>query len=194
MERAKISFWLILIGILGLIVHMNGCATGGQTGALAGGGMGALVGQAIGHDTEATLIGAAVGTGVGYIIGNERDKKKAREMSQASRASEYAHEQVGPFGGTRWKVVDISPPGGPIPPFTSKIIEFGQNGQVQSITTYSDGTVDVQKERYRVVDNVLIINKPGYLINATYRINGTHGNRTLDLYTNDFHAALIQIP
>ena len=68
--------------------------------------------------------------------------------------------------------IDIAPADSPIPPFTSKIIEFGPKGQVKSTTTYSDGTVDVQQERYRVVGNTLIINKPGYIINATYRIQG----------------------
>ena len=38
-------------------------------------GIGALAGQAIGGDTEATLIGAGVGALAGYAIGNEQDKK-----------------------------------------------------------------------------------------------------------------------
>jgi len=39
-----------------------------------GRGGGALVGQAIGRDTEGTLIGTAVGGMLGYIAGNEMDK------------------------------------------------------------------------------------------------------------------------
>ena len=34
------------------------------------------IGQAVGGDTEATLIGAGIGAAGGYIIGNEQDKKK----------------------------------------------------------------------------------------------------------------------
>ncbi|MCK5516088.1 MAG: glycine zipper family protein, partial [Desulfobulbaceae bacterium] len=40
-------------------------------GLIIGGGSGALVGQAIGRNTESTVIGATVGGILGYIIGNE---------------------------------------------------------------------------------------------------------------------------
>lgn len=46
----------------------------GMNGLLLGAGSGALIGQAIGRNTEATLIGTAVGTMLGYIAGNEMDK------------------------------------------------------------------------------------------------------------------------
>ena len=39
---------------------------------------GAGIGQLAGGDTEATLIGAAVGGATGYMLGNEGDKKKAQ--------------------------------------------------------------------------------------------------------------------
>ena len=55
---------------------LTGC-NDAQSGALLGAGVGALAGQAIGGDTEATVIGTAVGAGAGYIIGNESDKSKA---------------------------------------------------------------------------------------------------------------------
>jgi hypothetical protein len=38
--------------------------------------------QAIGHYTEATVIGTAVGAGAGYVIGNESDKAKQRHYSR----------------------------------------------------------------------------------------------------------------
>jgi len=40
-------------------------------GLILGGGSGALVGQAIGHNTESTIIGATVRGIVGYLIGNQ---------------------------------------------------------------------------------------------------------------------------
>ena len=46
----------------------------GADGFFWGAGSGALIGQAIGRNTEATLIGTAVGGMLGYIVGNERDK------------------------------------------------------------------------------------------------------------------------
>ena len=54
-----------------------GCESDAQTGAGLGALAGAGVGALAGGDTESTLIGAAVGGGAGYMIGNEGDKKKA---------------------------------------------------------------------------------------------------------------------
>ena len=162
-----------------------GCETGGQTGALAGGGIGALAGQAIGGNTESTLIGAAVGTGIGYMIGNEKDKEKAKEMNQKTKSHNYTHTEVGPLGGTRWLVADISPKSR-VTPYISKIIEFRPYGRVITTTTNPDGTVDVTDERYRVVGDTLVVNKPGLLINAQYGISGDQ----MIVSAEDFRAVL----
>ena len=171
--------------LLAAVLGVTGCQTGGQTGALAGAGIGALAGQAIGGDTGGTLIGAAVGTGIGYIIGNEADKKHAREMSQAQKGPAPTHSEVGPLGGTRWSVVSLSPRD-VAPAFTSKIVEFKSNGRVITTTTKPDGTVEVFDETYRVVGDTLIINKPGYLVNARF---GMSGNQ-LTVSAEDFSAVL----
>jgi surface antigen len=55
----------------------------GQQGVGIGAAGGALIGQAIGRNTEATLIGAAVGTLLGYIVGNEMDKFDRQQLNQA---------------------------------------------------------------------------------------------------------------
>ena len=162
----------IVTAMLSLIITSVGCETGGQTGALAGAGIGALAGQAIGGSTTGTLIGAAVGTGIGYMIGNEKDKKHAREMSQSQPRSAPTNSEVGTLGGTRWKLVSLVPQSA-ARPYTSKIIEFRPNGRVVTTTTRQDGSVDVYDESYRVVGDTLIVNKPGYLINA--RINQSAG-------------------
>ncbi len=39
-------------------------------------------------------------------------------------------------------------------------------------TTNPDGSVDIFDERYRVVGSALIVNKPGYMINAQFGISG----------------------
>ena len=79
------KFLTILIAVvvsLGLTFFV-GCESDAQTGALVGTAVGAGVGQAIGRDTESTLIGAGVGAAGGYMIGNERDKKKTKaEMDE----------------------------------------------------------------------------------------------------------------
>ena len=64
------------------LLFAAGCQNDAQTGAGVGVLGGALAGQLIGGDTKSTLIGAGVGAGAGYIIGNERDKKKAQAKTQ----------------------------------------------------------------------------------------------------------------
>lgn len=59
-----------------------GCQSDAQFGSAVGALTGASIGQLAGGDSEATLIGAAVGGAAGYMFGNESDK--ARE--QAERA------------------------------------------------------------------------------------------------------------
>lgn len=70
-----------------LLLTLSSCGnqqyTKGQQGAGIGAAGGALLGQALGRNTEATLIGAAVGTMLGYIVGNEMDKFDRRELNQA---------------------------------------------------------------------------------------------------------------
>ncbi len=73
---------LVLLPIL--VISLSSCAdTKGTRGAGIGGAGGALLGQAIGRNTEATLLGAAIGTVLGYIVGNEMDKYDRRELNQA---------------------------------------------------------------------------------------------------------------
>jgi hypothetical protein len=154
-----------LVPIL-LACVVAGCQTSGQTGALAGSGVGALIGQAVGGSTEATLIGAAVGSGVGYVIGNKKDKEKAQRQSTGSG---YASEES-PLADTSWQVVSVVPE--PDPPFKSLTVHFGRDGYVQTTKILADGQLVKASEHYRVVGKTLIVNKPGYLINATYAIDG----------------------
>jgi len=148
---------------IGLVAF--GCQSGGQTGALTGGGIGALAGQAVGGNTESTLIGAAIGAGVGYIIGNEADKAHAQEMTAASPGPAPKHNEVGNLGGTRWQLISLNPSDA-VAPYERKIVEFRPDGRVLTSTTEADGSVITMNESYRVVGDTLIINKPGYLINA----------------------------
>jgi len=142
-----------------------GCATKGRTGALAGSGVGALIGQAVGRDTEATLIGAAVGTGVGYIIGNEMDKKDAKALEAQSAVPNNA-----PLAGTSWRVTSLVRDE-PLP-HRSIVLEFRNDGRVVTMRTLPNDDVIRSEEAYRVVGSTLIVNKPGYIVNARYRIDG----------------------
>ena len=76
----KTIFPVLLI----LFLLATSCQTTGKkakAGAGIGAASGALLGQAIGHNTESTLIGAAVGGLVGYIIGNEMDKNDRQQLN-----------------------------------------------------------------------------------------------------------------
>jgi hypothetical protein len=68
----------VLIIVIVSLVFVTGCQNEAQTGAAMGTVAGAGVGQMAGGDTESTLIGAAVGGGIGYIMGNESDKQNAQ--------------------------------------------------------------------------------------------------------------------
>jgi hypothetical protein len=77
---------LAIAGLLSMGA-IGGCSSDAKTGALVGTGFGAMMGQAIGGNTAGTLIGAGVGAGAGYMIGNEGDRRAARE-EQARRDAE----------------------------------------------------------------------------------------------------------
>ncbi len=68
-------------------LFIAGCGSGGSTGAGIGALAGAGIGQLAGGSTEATLIGAAIGGGTGYIVGNEADKKAANKKNTVQMAS-----------------------------------------------------------------------------------------------------------
>lgn len=53
----------------------------GIQGLLLGAGGGALAGQAIGRNTESTLIGTTLGTLIGYMVGNEMDKNSVQNLN-----------------------------------------------------------------------------------------------------------------
>ncbi|UCF44172.1 MAG: hypothetical protein JSV99_04445 [Planctomycetota bacterium] len=67
----------IVVAVSLNLAIVAGCESDAQTGAAIGALAGAGIGQLAGRSTEATLIGAAVGGGAGYMLGNEQDKQKA---------------------------------------------------------------------------------------------------------------------
>jgi len=111
------------------------------------------------------------GGGIGYVLGNEQDKQKASSMSRQSEARGYTHSETGTLAGTRWNLVDLNP-SDIVPPYVSKVIEFRPDGRVVTTTTNPNGSIDTSNETYRVVGDTLIVNKPGYLINARYGVTG----------------------
>ena len=77
------------------------CTNKAQTGAGTGAAVGAIAGQAIGKDTESTLIGAAIGVLLGYAVGNELDKADQAKIHTAyetvpdGRTSQWVNPNTG---------------------------------------------------------------------------------------------------
>ena len=89
----RVAASLVLIAVV--TGTQVGCETKAQTGALIGGAGGAGIGAAIGSGSanagKGALIGGAVGTVGGYIVGNEMDKKDAREREASYRSPNYGY-------------------------------------------------------------------------------------------------------
>lgn len=102
----KSALFLLPILILSLSSCANNQLSKGSKGAGIGGAGGAVLGQAIGRNTEATLIGAAVGSLLGYIVGNEMDKFDKQELNQAYEfgPSGQSTNWVNPDSGNRYQV------------------------------------------------------------------------------------------
>jgi hypothetical protein len=170
------------------VLALAGCATESTTKGVAwGAGLGAVAGGIYGGHGSDALIGAAIGAGVGYLIGNEQDKKKAQQMSETSRSTNYSHNETGPFANTSWRLQDWSPKGGE--DFRSKTFDFGRDGWVKTTTTHRDGRVTTETENYRVVGNTLIVNRGDYLVNYRFSLQGN----TLTVDTAKVRAVLVRI-
>lgn len=157
---------------------VSGCNSSAKTDALIGTGVGALIGQAIGGDTGATLVGAGVGAGVGYLIGNNQDKKAAEK---------YDYNSPTPLSGTQWTVSDLTMKNKP--QYQSITVEFKPNGILVTTRVNPDGTKLIQEEKYRIVDQTLIIHKTDYIVNAKYAL---YGNQ-LVVTAEEFKAVLTKI-
>jgi hypothetical protein len=169
-------FWYLCLITLPLtLIFGSGCETNRQTGALGGAGVGALIGQIAGGSTQATLIGAAVGTGVGYVIGNEVDKKEAKQRDVVKV------EETVPLANTTWQVTSVTPK--PDKPVKTLVAHFKPDGTVVSTRTFEDGHVETAVERYRIVGDTLIINQTDYIVNVRFKINGNQMIANTDKYS-----------
>ncbi len=95
-----------------------------QTGAVGGAGAGAL----IGHNTEATLIGMAVGTMLGYIVGNEMDKYDREELNHVYErgVSGQTASWINPDKGNQYQVT-------PQPAYTGADKQWCRKAEVAAI-------------------------------------------------------------
>ena len=93
--------YILFFLILSVMFLSVSCATvpqdryNTQKGAAIGAGLGALLGQAIGRDTEGTLLGAGIGTVFGAIAGNavDQDYQAARDAAMLNKRVVYVDNQ-----------------------------------------------------------------------------------------------------
>ena len=178
--KTKTKLYINLIGCVcfNLSLVVSGCDSSAKTDALIGTGVGALVGQAVGGDTSSTLVGAGVGAGVGYLIGNHQDKKAAEK---------HDYNSATPLTGTKWTVTDLTMKDKP--QYQSMTVEFTKDGKLVTTQINPDGTKKIEEERYRIVDQALVIHKTDYIVNATYALYGNE----LVITADDFKAVLKRI-
>lgn len=92
---------MLILSLLIIMLLSVSCATipedryNTQKGAAIGAGIGALLGQAIGRDTEGTLLGAGIGTVIGAIAGNavDQDYQAARDAAMLNKRVVYVDNQ-----------------------------------------------------------------------------------------------------
>ncbi len=163
----KLVSIICIVAIISSLLLGAGCATQGQTGALAGAGAGALIGGLAnmhGSWGATALIGAGVGAGVGYLIGNEKDKKEAAQRQAVSE------EELRPLAGTKWEVIEITPKQEET--YKSIVAHFRTDGIVVTTKTNMKGSAKSAHEKYRISGSTLIIYKPDYVENAQFSIEG----------------------
>lgn len=89
----------VLILIVTTLLTLSACTSMNRrqqtagSGAIVGAGLGAVLGQAIGRNTEGTLLGAGAGAALGGIVGNEIGKymdSQEQALRSAVAASESA--------------------------------------------------------------------------------------------------------
>ncbi len=93
---------IILVGTISGYI-----ATKAGKGGLGGAAAEAAAGQAIGHNTEATLLGATIGEGMlGYTVGNEMDKADRQKVAKTYETvpNKQSREWVNPNTKARYKV------------------------------------------------------------------------------------------
>ena len=92
---------ILITLLLSLMFLSVSCATtqqdryNTQRGAAIGAGIGALMGQAIGRDTEATLLGAGIGTLFGAIAGNavDQEHQAAKDAARLNKRVVYVDKR-----------------------------------------------------------------------------------------------------
>ena len=187
--RIKTNYFIHVMLVIGLCLVLAGCGTTqAQKSGSGGAALGALAGGIIGGSWADAAVGAAVGGGLGYIAGNEKDKKIAQQETEAVRtaqaqaqvtsdpATAYKPPKQNKFAGSTWRVLSLVADD-PYPEYSSMVVTFTTNTKLTTLTVLKNGETHTSVESYRVVDDVMIISGKDekgkdYVINAKYSVEG----------------------
>lgn len=88
--NGKLSIIWVLAAFASVFV-VSGCQEEGHGGALIGGLAGAGIGALAGGDTESTLIGAGVGAGAGYVVGEQQKTNRKVDEVRVEANTNYVN-------------------------------------------------------------------------------------------------------
>ena len=155
--------------------------------AITGAAIGALTGGLVTGKFGGAAVGAVAGGGLGYVVGNEKDKKRAQEQAareQAARdkasvssdpSTAYEAPEENRFVGSTWQVVSVETEE-PSPDYASIVVTFPTNSKVSTMAVHKDGEAETWVESYRIVDDVMVLSGKDretgepYVINAKFSI------------------------
>ena len=157
--------------------------------ALWGAGIGALAGGLITGNVVSTVAAAAVGGGLGYVVGNEEDKKAAQAQAAKEREARakaqvtgdpktaYRPPAANPLVGSSWRVISLVSDF-PFPEYASMVVTFADNSKLTTMAVKKDGTAESWVESYRIVEDVLVVSGKdpetgkSYVFNFKYSVEG----------------------
>ena len=176
-----------------LIITLSTTAVGGdkKKRTLWGAGIGAVAGGLIGGNFSDVAVGALAGGGLGYLTGNDKDKKRAEEQAEEEKQArakaqitsdpKTAYQDPGdnPFVGTTWRMVSLVTDNTDIyPEYADLVVTFATNSKVSTMAVHKDGETESWVENYRIIDDVMVVsgidsktNEP-YVVNAKYSVEG----------------------
>lgn len=196
---------LALVVLLLIAVPLtSGCGSNrAQRGATTGAGIGALASAALGGNM---VTGALVGGGLGYIVGNENDKRDAEAQAAAERQARAASRvtedrataavpgRVNPLVGSTWQVVSLVSEADH-PEYSGLVVTFPTNSKMTTLALLPDGSSDSWVETYRLVADVMVISGTDpssgedYVVNARFSIESGE----MILVAQDFRAVLREV-
>ena len=148
-----------------------------------------MAGGLITGDLTGAATAAVVGGGLGYVVGNEQDKKAAQEQAAKEREARarakvsgdpktaYSPPATNPFVGSSWRVISLISDF-PFPEYASMVVTFASNSKLTTMAVKKDGTAENWVESYRIVNDVLVVSGQdpqtgkSYVYSFKYSVDG----------------------